>query len=83
MGASLRPGKLAETRNSLIVPYKWEIQGGQVVFQVCMEGAPASDAYSNIGTVIASIEELVNVLGPDQPIGQVDEPENGTDGPEV
>lgn len=65
-----------------VIDHTWQIQGGQVVFQVCMEGAPASDAYSNIGTVIASIEELVNVLGPDQPIGQVDEPENGTDRPE-
>lgn len=62
-----------------VIDHTWEIQGGQVVFQVLMEGAPASDAYSSIGTVIASIEGLVKTLGPDQAVEPIDEPEDGSD----
>ena len=63
-----------------VIDHSWEIQGGKVVFQVRMEGAPAYEAYSSIGEVIASIEELVKALGPDKADAQVDEQEDGSDG---
>lgn len=65
-----------------VIDHTWEIQGGLVVFQVRMQRAPASAAYSSIAAVIASIEELVKTLGPDQAVEPVDDPEDGTDGQE-
>ena len=63
-----------------VIDHSWEIQGGLVSFQVRMEGAPASEAYSSIGEVIASIEELVMTLGPTKAAEQVGELEDGNDG---
>ncbi|WP_419850546.1 hypothetical protein [Candidatus Poriferisocius sp.] len=70
------------TQSEPAIHQVWETQDGHIVFQVRVDGPLPSDAYTSIAAVITSIEELVNVLGPDQPIGQVDEPEDGTDGPE-
>lgn len=74
-------------RSSLAAPHTepaihqvWEIQDGQVLFEVRMEGALPSEAYSSIGTVIACVEKLVGSLGPVQPVAQVEELESRGDG---
>lgn len=77
-----RPARIS-TQSEPAIHQIWEIQSGHIVFQVRVEGPLPSDAYTSIVAVITSIEELVKTLGPDQPIGQVDEPEDGTDGPEA
>lgn len=58
----------------------WEIQNGHIVLQVRVEGALPSEAYESIGTVIASVEKLVETLGPVEARVQVEESHGPDDG---